>query len=282
MHKLSREHKPGGNVEQGVRAVIFDISGTVLDYGSQGPVLAFVELFARYGVKVSAEEARKPMGTHKKDHIWAMMNEPQIADQWKKANGNLPTKEKVEELYGEFTALQLEVLKHHCDVIPGVTEVVAELRGRGIKIANTTGFDTGMMVDLIPLAAEGGYVPDLWVCPDQVRKGRPAPWMAFHAAQQLDVYPMFTCVKVGDTPADVAEAQNAGMWAVSVTRTGNEVGLSQAEMKALSPEEQKERIAAARARLAAFGPNYIVEGVADLIPVIDEITARIARGDRPY
>ena len=27
------------------RAVIFDISGTTLDYGSRGPVVAFVELF---------------------------------------------------------------------------------------------------------------------------------------------------------------------------------------------------------------------------------------------
>jgi phosphonoacetaldehyde hydrolase len=270
------------NTKQGVRAVIFDISGTTLDYGSRGPVLAFVELFSRYGVTVSTEEARKPMGTHKKDHIWIMMNEPEIAERWKKANGTLPTKEKVDDLYGEFTALQMEVLKKHCDVLPGVPEVVAELRRRGIKIANTTGFDTGMMVDLIPLAAKGGYTPDLWVCPDQVAKGRPAPWMAHYAAQKLDVYPMSSFVKVGDTPADVAEAHNAGMWAVSITRTGNEVGLSREELAALSPEKQNERIAAARARLAACGPHYIIEGVADLLPVIDDVTARIARGERPY
>ena len=58
--------------KRGVRAVIFDISGTTLDYGSRGPVVAFVELFARHKVTVSNDEARKPMGTHKKDHIWAI------------------------------------------------------------------------------------------------------------------------------------------------------------------------------------------------------------------
>ncbi len=264
-----------------VRAVIFDISGTTLDYGSRGPVVAFVELFARYGVKVSDEEARKPMGTHKKDHIWMMMSEPEIAKRWTKATGSAPSREKVDALYGEFTALQMEVLKRHCDVIPGVVDVVAKLRQRGIKIANTTGFDTGMMVDLIPLAAKGGYTPDLWVCPNQVAKGRPAPWMAFYAAQQLGVYPMSSFVKVGDTVADVAEAHAAGMWAVSVTKTGNEVGLSQEQLSALSPAQQNERIAAARARLAECGPHYIIEGVADLMPVIDDVTARIARGERP-
>jgi hypothetical protein len=73
-------------------------------------------------------------------------------------------------LYREFTPIQKEVLPRHCDVI-------------------TTGFDAGMMVDLIRLAAEGGYTPDLWVAPDLAGQGRPAPWMAFYAAQKLDLYP---------------------------------------------------------------------------------------------
>ena len=50
----------------GVRAVVFDISGTVLDYGCRGPGAAFVELFARHAVTVSTAEARGPMGTHKR------------------------------------------------------------------------------------------------------------------------------------------------------------------------------------------------------------------------
>jgi phosphonoacetaldehyde hydrolase len=37
----------------------------------------------------------------------------------------------------------------------------------------------------------------------------------------------------------------------------------------------------ARARLAAKGPHYIIASTADLIPVVDDITARLARGERP-
>lgn len=269
------------NTVNGVRAVIFDISGTTLDYGSRGPVVAFVELFARHGVTVSEEEARRPMGTHKKDHIWTMLTDPNISTRWEKANGEKPTREMLERLYEEFTTLQMEVLKRHCDVIPGVPSVVKELRSRGIKIANTTGFDTGMMVDLIRLAAEGGYSPDLWVCPDQVGGGRPAPWMAFYAARHLGVYPMCTFVKVGDTANDVAEAHNAGMWAVSVVRSGNEVGLSRQDLENL-PAPMRERVlAAARSRLEATGPHYIIDSVADLMPVIEEISARLAHGEYP-
>jgi phosphonoacetaldehyde hydrolase len=264
-----------------VRAVIFDLSGTVLDYGSRGPVVAFVELFARHGVKITPAEARAPMGTHKKDHIWSLLTEPSVSQRWQAANGEQPTREMLDKLYEEFTPLQVEVLKRHCDVIPGVAEAVEELRNRGIRIASTTGFDSGMMHDLIREAGRQGFTPDLFVCPDMVGKGRPAPWMAFHAARQLDVYPMKTFVKVGDTPNDVAEAHAAGMWAVSVVCSGNEVGLSQEEVAGLSAAQRDSVVSAARARLATCGPHYLIDSVTDLIPVVDKITARLARGDRP-
>jgi phosphonoacetaldehyde hydrolase len=149
------------------------------------------------------------------------------------------------------------------------------------RIANTTGFDTDMLGDLIPAAEAGGYPSDLWVGPDLVAQGRPAPWMAFYAARKLGVYPMSTFVKVGDTPADVAEAHAAGMWAVSVVQCGNEVGLGPEELAALPVDERRARITAARARLAACGPHYLIDTTADLIPVVDEITARLVRGERP-
>ena len=269
------------NRATGVRAVIFDVSGTVLDYGSRGPVVAFVELFARHGITVSEEDARKPMGTHKKDHIAAMLTEPSVRRQWEEVKGAAPGAADLDQLFTEFTPLLIEVLPRHCDVIPGVPEVAAQLRARGIKIANTTGFDTGMITELIRLAGEGGYTPDLWVCPDMVGKGRPAPWMAFHAAKTLDVYPMSTFVKVGDTLADIDEAHAAGMWAVAVLRHGNEVGLSREAAEAMSGDELQARMSAARARLAARGPHYVIDATADLIPVVDEISARVARGERP-
>jgi phosphonoacetaldehyde hydrolase len=268
--------------KQGVQAVIFDLSGTVLDYGSRGPVVAFIELFARYGVEVTAADARRPMGAHKRDHIWAMLSDPAVAARWEKARGEKPTRELLEKLYVEFAPLQVEVLKRHSEVIPGVAEIVENLRQRGIKLASTTGFDMTMMDGLMAEARRGGFTPDLFVCPDLVgSKGRPAPWMAFYAAQKLDVYPMKTIIKVGDTVADIAEARAAGMWAVSVVRSGNEVGLSQEELAALPAAEQNAVLCAARARLSACGPDYLIDSVADLMPVIDDVTARLVRGEKP-
>ena len=265
----------------GVRAVLFDVSGTTLDFGSRGPVAAFLELFERHGVTISIDEARRPMGAHKKDHIRQVLADPGIAARWEGVHGQRPDEATVQDLFHEFVPLQTEVLPDYCDVIPGVPELVCELRGRAIRIANTTGFDSTMMRDLVRLAAERGYSPDLWVTPDVAGGGRPAPWMAFYAARHLNVYPMDCIVKVGDTPVDVAEAHNAGMWAVSVVRHGNEVGLTEAELGALPEAERQERIGIARRRLEACKPHYAIDNTADLLPVIDEISARLSRGERP-
>ncbi|MGA2255149.1 MAG: hypothetical protein ABSG53_10845, partial [Thermoguttaceae bacterium] len=100
---------------RGVQAVIFDLSGTVLDYGSQGPVVAFIELFARHGVQVTTAEARKPMGTQKRDHIWMLLTDAAISERWEKAHGEKPNRELLDRLYVEFAPLQVEVLKRHCD-----------------------------------------------------------------------------------------------------------------------------------------------------------------------
>jgi phosphonoacetaldehyde hydrolase len=269
------------HLKAGVRAVIFDVSGTVLDYGSRAPLLAFVDLFARHGVTVSAAEARRPMGAHKKDHLWAMLSDPGICARWTQAKGAQPTRELLDRLYEEFPDVMKEALKNHCDVIPGVPAIAKELRHRGIPFANTTGFDADMMKDLIAQAAAGGYSPDLWVTPDLVGEGRPFPWMAFYAARKMGVYPMSSLVKVGDTLIDVAEGHNAGMWTVSVVRTGNEVGLSEQELQSMPAAQRDSVIGAARSRLESAHPHYIINAVTDVMPVIDEISQRIERGERP-
>jgi len=266
---------------RGVRAVIFDISGTTMDFGSRGPAAAFVELFARHGVAISEAEARAPMGSHKLDHVWAILSHPEIGERWRQVHGARPDRSTLETLYPEFGPIQREVLRRHLDLLPGVADVTAALRARGIRIGSTTGFETNMMADLKAAAASQGYEPDCWVCPDEVGGGRPAPWMIFHAARQLGVYPLGTFVKVGDTPIDIAEAQSAGTWAVSVVRTGNEIGLSREQWEALDESDRARLFRAAEEKFLALGAHYVVDSVADLLPVVDSISARIEQGDRP-
>ena len=45
-----------------IEVVIFDWAGTTVDYGCFAPVKAFMDSFAHYGIEVTIEETRKPMG----------------------------------------------------------------------------------------------------------------------------------------------------------------------------------------------------------------------------
>ena len=94
-----------------------------------------------------------------------------------------------------------------------------------------------MMVLLAKEAEKQGYKPDSTVCAGDVPEGRPAPWMCLRNAEHLQIYPMEALVKVGDTLPDIQEGLNAGMWTIGLVMTGNEIGLNEAELNALSPEE---------------------------------------------
>jgi phosphonoacetaldehyde hydrolase len=264
-----------------VRAVIFDWAGTTVDYGSLAPVDAFIELFRRHGVTVSAEQAREPMGSHKKDHVRLILAMASVSAQWQRLQGQAPSGDDLECLYKEFVPLQKEVIGGHADVIPGVADTVAWLRTHGILIGGTTGYTREMVTSLVERAAAQGFSPESTVCADEVPAGRPAPWMAITCAMRLGVYPMEACVKVGDTVADVAEGLNAGMWTVGVTKTGNELGLARAEVEALPGSEMFSKLQAGSERLLQAGAHYVIEEAAQLPSIIPKIEKRLAKSERP-
>ncbi|MBV7330316.1 hypothetical protein KFU94_19110 [Chloroflexi bacterium TSY] len=52
-----------------LKAILLDWAGTTMDYGCYAPAVVFVQVYERKGVPISVEEARVPMGAHKKVHI---------------------------------------------------------------------------------------------------------------------------------------------------------------------------------------------------------------------
>lgn len=264
-----------------VRAVIFDLAGTTVDFGCRAPVEALIELFLRYGIQIAAEDVRQGMGIHKKDHLRVILQSRQVAEQWRAMQGETPDEGDVERLFTEFIPIQTAAIGRHADVIPGVSETVNQLRKRGIRIGATTGYSREMIKGLMRDVAANGFQPDHLVCADDVPAGRPAPWMAVTSAMKLGIYPLEACVKVGDTVADIEEGLNAGMWTVGITWAGNEVGLSEQECESLGPDELTRRVTRATDRLGAAGAHFVIESVQDLLPVIEAIDSRMAAGAKP-
>lgn len=264
-----------------LQAVIFDWAGTIVDYGSRAPAMVFVETFQQFDVDISLAEARAPMGMAKKDHIRAITRLPGVAGRWQDAHGRPPTEDDITAMYNTFIPLQLEGLVDYAELIPGTLETVGTLREMGLKIGTNTGYNRDMVDILLAEAREQGFEPDSTVCTSEVPAGRPEPWMSLLNAQQMRVFPMAAVVKIDDTLPGIEEGLNVGMWTIGVTKTGNELGLSEAETDALPPDELQTKLASARWRMHQAGAHYVIEGVWDVPKILDKINRRLGNGETP-
>lgn len=264
-----------------LEAVIFDWAGTTVDCGSLAPVRALTRLFASHGIELNDSEVRRDMGIFKKDHIRRIFAFPHVSSEWQKQKGRTSSDEDIEAMFAEFMPLQMQILDEHSRLIDGVPGLAESLRGLGLKLGSTTGYTRAMLDLLIARAGEQGYSPDLALCPDDVGGGRPYPWMCLRLALDFHLSSAADAVKVGDTVSDIQEGLNAGMWSVGVTATGNEVGLSESQLAALPAEDRACRLEQASQKLKAAGAHYVIDTVADLQPVLDQINCRLAVGERP-
>ncbi|MCP4149429.1 MAG: phosphonoacetaldehyde hydrolase [bacterium] len=270
------------NTKNRIELVIFDLDGTVIDYGSCATVEAIVALFEDLGLAVTRQKIRTFMGMKKKDQLRCLMLDDDLSKQWRVIYGKPFSENDLEQMYGLFTPIQLTMLERHSLLIPGALEIQSHLHERGTKIAVTTGYSREMAEVLLYDIRRQGFSPDLAVNADDVPEGRPAPCMALNAAQQLGVCHPQNVVKIGDTSSDVAAGLNAGMWSVGITSTGNMLGLSRQEEWDLPEKERLRRLQGAWQALCAVDAHYVIENVVDAALIIGDIEDRLLRGHTPH
>lgn len=266
-----------------LEAVIFDWAGTIVDFGSFAPTQIFVDAFkAAFDFDISLAEARRPMGLGKWEHIEALGRDPDVAPRWLARFGRPMGHEEIEYIYRTFIPLQVERVGQHADLVPGALDCVTALRARGLKIGSTTGYPREVMRRLIDAAGERGYTPDCVVCADDLRAGaRPGPWMALECVQQLRIAAVAHCIKVDDTLPGLLEGRSAGMWTVGVALSGSPAGWSAPDFEAASDAERQAVRERVKAEFSPAHPHYVIDSVADLLPVVAHIERRLAAGERP-
>lgn len=265
-----------------LQAVIFDWSGTLVDFGSLAPTQIFVDAFASFDISLSLEQARGPMGLSKKEHIRQLLAQPQISAQWQSRFGRAWEEEDVTALYERFLPKQIEKVGDYSAPIEGAADVLALLHRAGVKVGGCTGYPREVLDVLLPLAAAQGLKADHVVAGDELAAGgRPGPWMALANVLALRINCVSGCVKVDDTVPGIEEGRNAGMWSVGLSVSGNEVGLSASAWQALDATRQTELRATAEKRLYDAGAHFVIDTVADLPGVLAEIDRRLAIGERP-
>ncbi|MCW2292337.1 phosphonoacetaldehyde hydrolase [Pseudomonas sp. BIGb0408] len=264
-----------------LQAAILDWAGTVVDFGSFAPTQIFVEAFGEFGVEVSLEEARGPMGMGKWDHIRTLCDLPAVAERYRAKFDRTPTDADVTAIYERFMPLQIAKIGLHSALIPGALDAIAALREKGLKIGTCSGYPAVVMAKVVELARHNGYVPDHVVATDEVPNGRPYPAQSLANVIALGISDVAACVKVDDTWPGILEGRSAGMWTVALTCSGNALGMTYEQYKN-TPQDKldQERIRIGR-MLEGSRPHYLIDTIADLPAVIDDINARLLRGEVP-
>ena len=235
------------------------------------------------GVEISMLEARGPMGLRKDLHIQKLTEDPVIAERWKSIKGKYPDQADVDAMFADFVPAQLDCLRIYTALLPGVKEVCLDLQKQGIKIGASTGFIRSMVDILHEDCIKQGLTLDATVAGDEVVNGaRPSPHMVYKNLDLMGIDQIQSVVKVDDTASGVGEALNAGCWGVGVVRYSNYMNINSIEEALeLSDTEIARRMENTRDILLKTGAHYVIDSLVDIPAVIDDINARLARGEKP-
>lgn len=226
-----------------VDLVVFDIAGTtVQDNGAV--TYAFKSALRQYGYSVKESEISLLMGYKKEKAI-------EILLKMYEQHPDAITDTLIVDVHRLFLTQMVDYYANVRDLAPApdAEEVFARLKEQNIKVGLNTGFSKEITdVIMNRLGWVKNNKVDYVISSDQVESGRPDPFMIWNIMQQANVNDPIRVIKIGDTEVDINEGKNAGcLYSIGIT-TG----------------------ALSRPQLKAYNPSFIIDGLSELLPIINE------------
>ena len=195
--------------------VVTDLMGTTLrDDGAVLP--AYRAAFAEYSIPFTEEELSARRGAHKQSLFREFAARQYDAE---RAPGIAAAS------LAAFERHLRDFIARGATEIPGARAAVTRMRDAGIAVALTSGFDRGLIADIVARCGWGDLF-DAVVSPDEVPAGRPAPYLIFQAMQKLGVHAVARVAVIGDTALDLEAGSNAGAgWVVGVLSGAHDVSV---------------------------------------------------------
>jgi phosphonoacetaldehyde hydrolase len=260
----------------GVKLVVFDWAGTLIDHGCVAPVQALQATFEARGLSLSKPQIRGilGLGIQKREVLEHLLRIPSVQRSFGTVHGRAPQPADVEELYAAYLPAQLAAIRRRSELIDGALASFAGLREQHIAIATTSCYFRAAADLVLECARRQELVPDFAVCSDDVPAGRPAPFMIHACMQALAVQQAREVLVVGDTALDILTARNAGCLSTGVAGTGNDVGVSSSEWDELTLPVRNSVLANAHRTLRDAGADFVIDTLSELPLVIRRIAER--------
>jgi phosphonatase-like hydrolase len=186
-----------GASRQPVKLVVLDVGGTIVEDRGDVPA-AFEAAFAAQNLRITPEQISQFRGAAKREVVRHFVAAQAPKDQQKKLS---------DLIYRDFSA-RIIAAYQTARPIPGAEEAFRSMRGAGLLLATSTGFDRPITDSIFHRLDWFQYFAAT-ITSDDVRTGRPAPYMLFHAMEAANVDAVTQAVAVGDTPLDLEAGSNA-------------------------------------------------------------------------
>ena len=184
-----------------IRLVVLDVGGTIVQEKGDVP-LALRSAFSKHGITVTPEEIAEWRGASKREIVRHFVK--------LRAEATAGTQLRLNQaIYKEFSR-QVDEAYRTALPIEGAEEAFRQMRSRGLLLAATSGFDRELLVSLFQRLRWMDYFAAL-VSSEDVARGRPSPFMIFHAMETAAVDSVAEVVTAGDTPLDLRAGANAGL-----------------------------------------------------------------------
>jgi phosphonoacetaldehyde hydrolase len=196
-------------------AVIFDLSGVLIDFGIHVPVMAISRAFMNNNIYIAEKNIRPYVGTNQENHIKILCNLNKCND-------------KFETIYNDYQT-ELAFLNHSSEYtipINGAVSATNMLKDMGYKIGITTFYNKNIFSIINKSLKKNGIVYDAVVCNNEVILGKPEPFMLYKMMHKLNV-PANKCIKVGESHLNIYEGIKAKIDTINVIDSSSNMGMDE-------------------------------------------------------
>ncbi len=137
-----------------------------------------------------------------------------VEDTWRILSEELALEGPIDGLVAAYNTEIVRLLGELHEPLPGVRELIAELRAQRVPVAVASS-SLPSWIEALLGGIDMQEAFDAVVSRTMVEHGKPAPDIYLFAAQRLGIAPQ-RCIGIEDTPTGLAAAKAAGMLAVQV------------------------------------------------------------------
>ena len=214
-----------------IEAIIFDLSGTLVDFGSLATIEAMKKVFKSKGITLTNNIIKLNMGIKKEKHIKKILNHPFVISNWIKKFKRPVNSSEIKILCSDFEKELIHKVKKNLNLIPNTKKIFKILKRNNIKIGITTGYPKKITKIILNYFKKKNLFFDYCVSDDEVKNSRPEPDMCLKNLKNLKIKNSKNCIKVDDSLSGIIEGKKAKMITVGLVSTGIQMGLTRLAYK---------------------------------------------------